>query len=319
MSSRQAYEDYDFDNDDDEPTPSRKVPPFLTPNDPTSNPIPQTRHLGADGETSAASGAKNLFNDVRFTHTGEQEPEQAPNPANTAALPPLVILPNGAAFLQNQRLDAPASTVTETNARLIASIFTTDCYEYTDLKLITWFRKNAQITSFNTQALSKLMTKENLNLRAFITKFQATFPGLDGLRRTSALISPSEAIFEHYQPSTPTIVKLCIHFIVDKTNLTDDSCNGLDSTVTDFIENYYQVPDNLLRVFEKNEVRGDKYKPRPSLGGSYETQPGHQRLMADRSVFEPLDTALAYTQHWERLWQLLKIQRRIRKKWNRAE
>ena len=159
------------------------------------------------------------------------------------------------------------------------------------------------------------MTKENLGLRAFITKFQATFPGLDGLRRTSALISLSEAIFEHYQPSTPTIVKLCIHFIVDKTNLTDDSCNGLDSTVsvlstvTDFIENSYQVPNNLLRAFEKNEVRGDKYKPRPSLGGSYETQPGYQRLMVDRGVFESLDTALAYTQHWEKLWQLLKTSR----------
>ena len=121
------------------------------------------------------------------------------------------------------------------------------------------------------------MTKENLDLRAFITKFQTTFPGLDGLRRTSALVSLSEAVFEHYQPSTPTIVKLCIHFIVDKTKLTDDSCKGLDSsvsvlsTVADFIEKYYQVPNNLLRVFEKNAVRGDKYKPRPSLGGSYET------------------------------------------------
>ena len=303
MSSRQAYEDFDFDNDDDEPTPSRKVPPFFTPKDPASNPIPQTRDLGADGETSAASGAKNLFNDVRFTHTGEQEPEQAPDPANTAALPPLVILPNGAAFLQNQRLDAPASTVTETSTRLIASIFTTDCYEYTDLKLITWFRKNAQITAgeapfFNTQALSKLMTKENPDLRAFISRFQSTFPGLDGLRRTSALISLFEAIFEHYQPSTPTIVKLCIHFVIEKTNLTDDTCNGLDSTVsvlsivTDFIENYYQVPDNLLRAFENNEVRGEKYKPRPSLGGLYEAQPGYLRLTADRSVFESLDTAL---------------------------
>ena len=318
MSSRQAYEDFDFDNDDDEPTPSRKVPPFFTPNDPASNPIPQTRDLGADGETSAASGAKNLFNDVRFTHTGGQEPEQAPDPATTAALPPLVILPNGAAFLQNQRLDAPASTVTETSTRLIASIFTTDCYEYTDLKLITWFRKNAQITAgeapfFNTQALSKLMTKENPDLRAFISKFQSTFPGLDGLRRTSALISLSEAIFEHYQPSTPTIVKLCIHFVIEKTDLTDDTCNGLDSTVsvlstvTDFIENYYQVPDNLLRAFENNEVRGDKYKPRPSLGGSYESQPGYLRLTADRSVFESLDTALVYTRHWEKLWQLLKV------------
>ena len=101
--------------------------------------------------------------------------------------------------------------------------------------------------------------------------------------------------------------------IVDKTNLTDDSCNGLDSTVsvlstvTDFIENYYQVPNNLLGAFEKNEVRGDKYKPRPSLAGSYETQPEYQRLVADLGVFDFLDTALAYTQHWEKLWQLLKI------------
>ena len=76
------------------------------------------------------------------------------------------------------------------------------------------------------------MTKENPDLRAFISKFQSTFPGLDSLRRTSALISLSEAIFEHYQPSTPTIVKLCIHFVIEKTDLTDDTCNGLDSTVS---------------------------------------------------------------------------------------
>ena len=269
MSSRQAYEDFDFNND--EPTPSLRVSPFVTPNDPASNPITQTRDPGADGEKSAASGAKNLFKDVRLTHTGGQEPEQAPDPVATAALPPLVVLPNAAAFLQNQRLDAPASTVIETSARLVASIFTTDCYEYTDLKLINWFCKNAQITAgeapfFNTQALSKSMTKENPDLRAFISKFQSTFPGLDGLRRTPALISLSEAIFEHYQPSTPTIVKLCIHFVVEKTDLTYNTCNGL-STVTDFIENYYQVLDNLLRAFEKNKVRGEKYKPRPSLGG----------------------------------------------------
>ena len=96
-------------------------------------------------------------------------------------------------------------------------------------------------------------------------------------------------------------------------DLLSAKCGGLDSTVsvlstvTDFIENYYQVPDNLLRAFENNEVRGDKYKPRPSLGGSYESQPGYLRLTADRSVFESLDTALVYTRHWEKLWQLLKV------------
>ena len=157
MSSRQAYEDFDSDDDDDEPTPSRNIPPLFTPDDPASNPD----DLGADGETSAASGAKYLFRNVRFTHTGGQEPEQALDPATTGALPPLVI--------QNQRLDAPASTIPETSTRLIDSIFTTDCYEYTELKLITWSRKNAQITAaeapfFNTQALSKLMTKENPDL-----------------------------------------------------------------------------------------------------------------------------------------------------------
>jgi hypothetical protein len=130
MSPRQAYEDYDFDNDDgDEPTPSQNVRPFFTPSDPTSNPIPQTRDLGADGETSATYGAKNLFKDVRFTDASGNEHKQTPNPEAKAALLPLVILPNGAAFLQNHRLDAPASTITETSTRLIASIFTTDCYE----------------------------------------------------------------------------------------------------------------------------------------------------------------------------------------------
>ena len=91
-------------------TPSRNGPPFFTPSDPTSNPIPQTRDLGDDDETSAAYGAKNLFKDVRFIDGSENEHEQAPvpNPATKAALLPLVILPNGAAFLQNQRLDAPA-------------------------------------------------------------------------------------------------------------------------------------------------------------------------------------------------------------------
>ena len=146
MSSRHAYGDYDFDNDDgDEPTPSRNVLPFFTPFDPTSNPIPQTRDLGADGETSAAYGAKNLFKDVRFTDASVNEHEQASNPPAKAALLPLVILPNGAAFLQNQRLDAPAIKVTETNTRLIASIFTTDCYEYTGLKLITCHRLHREL------------------------------------------------------------------------------------------------------------------------------------------------------------------------------
>ena len=100
---------------------------------------------------------------------------------------------------------------------------------------------------------------------------------------------------------------------VEKTDLTGDTCNGLDSTVSvlstvsDFIDDYYQVPDNLFRAFERDEVRGEKHKQRPSLGGSYEAQPGYQRLTADRSVFESLDTALIYTRHWEKLWQLLKI------------
>ena len=95
MSSRQAYEDFDFDNDGDEPTLSRNVPPFFIPSNPASNHIPQTRDLGVDGETSAASGATNLFKDVRFPDTGGETPEQAPDPAAK----PLVILPNGAAFL----------------------------------------------------------------------------------------------------------------------------------------------------------------------------------------------------------------------------
>ena len=305
------------DESKDPTSPSNQPSPIVYP--PGS--IPRTVAQDADepGDPHANLQPKNLSNNDEFNissskrsgiHTADAQEE--------GALPPLVNLSSGSSFLQAQRRDSPAMSISEQTNQLVNSVFTTDCYEWTDFNLISWFRKNQSISNgdapfFNTAALSKLMMKENLDLKQTVATFQKTFSGLDDLRRHTSLVALTEAVFHHYQPSAPTIIKLCIFWLVEKGTQSDDCFNGLDSSasilslVTAFIENYYQVPTHRLSIFETSEVRSGTYKIRAPLNGKYEDQPGYVRLTAKRSVFEAEASAKAYINTWSTLWSMLKL------------
>ena len=243
-----------------------------------------------------------------------KNPTRSPDETGLAALVPL---PSGTSFLQAQRLEAPTSTVSETTMRLIESIYSTDVFEYTDTNLLTWFRKHTlvaegEVPFFSTVTLAKLMLKENSELKSYISTFKAKINHLTGIHRMSALVALTETIFTHYQPSSPTIIKLSIHFLTNTEGLSDDAFNGLDSTAsilsltTDFITNYYQVEDHNLRKFDAEEIIAGKLISRPSLNGSFNTQPGYLRLCADRTVFTNAEEITKYFDTWSNLWRMLK-------------
>ena len=255
---------------------------------------------------------------------GERSSPDVPPSTKNPARPPdgpglaaLVPLPSGTSFLQAQRLEASTSTVSETTMRLIESIYSTDVFEYTDTNLLTWFRKHTlvadgEVPFFSTVTLAKLMLKENAELNSYISTFKAKINHLTGIHRMSALVALTETIFTHYQPSSPTIIKLSIHFLTNTEGLSDDAFNGLDSTAsilsltTDFITNYYQVEDHNLRKFDAEEIIAGKLISRPSLHGSFNTQPGYLRLCADRTVFTNADEITKYFDTWSNLWRMLK-------------
>jgi hypothetical protein len=103
----------------------------------------------------------------------------------------------------------------------------------------------------------------------------------------SALVALTETIFTAYQPSSPTIIKLSIHFLTNTVGLSDDAFNGLVPTAsilsltTDFITNYYQVQNHQLAQFDRDEIIAGQLISRPSLDGSFNTQPGYLRLCDD--------------------------------------
>ena len=247
--------------------------------------------------------------------TNEPPFQQTPEPKS--ALPALVPLPSGTSFLQAQRLDAPASTVSESTTRLIDSVFSTDIFEYTDLPLLTWFRKHTlvadgEVPFFSTPTLAKLMLKENQDLKSYVSAFQSKISSLTGIHRMSALVALTETIFTAYQPSSPTIIKLSIHFLTNTAGLSDDAFNGLDPTasilslITDFITNYYQVQNHQLAQFERDEIIAGQLISRHSLDGSFSTQPGYLRLCADRTVFTDAAEITEYFDTWSTLWRMLK-------------
>ena len=72
--------------------------------------------------------------------------------------------------------------------RLIDSVFSTDVFEYTDLPLLTWFRKHTlvadgEVPFFSTPTLAKLMLKENQGLRNCVSAFQGKIISLTGIHR----------------------------------------------------------------------------------------------------------------------------------------
>ena len=129
------------------------------------------------------------------------------------------------------------------------------------------------------------MLKENSELKSYISAFQAKISHLTGIHRMSALVL-TEIIFTHYLnlPSSPTMIKLSIHFLTNTAGLPDYAFNGLDLTAstlsltTDFITNYYQVKDHNLWKFDTDEIIVGQLISRPSLNGSFDTQPGCLRL-----------------------------------------
>ena len=229
----------------------------------------------------------------------------------------LVARSGGLGFVQTQRRETPTVTVVDSSTRLLDSLYTTDKFDYTDVVLINWFRKQqtlaqCEIPFFSTPTLAALMLKENASLRAAVKAIQASIHDQVGPERQATLVKLVEEIFRAYSPSVPTIIKLAIHFLTSDRELTEDSFNGLDSKstilslTTDLIERYYQVEDHDLQQFEHSEIgNGDRFE-RPSLGGLYENQPGYLRLRPLREHFTIEENACRYDALWTSLWNMLK-------------
>ena len=105
---------------------------------------------------------------------------------------------------------------------------------------------DGEVPFFSTPTLAKLMLKENHDLKTHVSAFQSKISPLTGIHRMSALVALTETIFIAYQPLSPPIIKLSIHFLTKTAGLSDDAFNGLDPTasilslITDFITNYYR-------------------------------------------------------------------------------
>ena len=102
---------------------------------------------------------------------------------------------------------------------------------------------------FATPALASLMMRENKALSGHVANLQRDLNTYDSMQLHAALVSLTEEIFKHYNPSVPTMVKLAIHFLSQGSTVSEDSFNGLDSTATtlgllsDTVEEYYQTGD----------------------------------------------------------------------------
>ena len=301
-------------NATDDSRPSATLPPTKPAPSPQGY-FSSARPMNLQNKVNMAGASAE--NPPRSDGTSTNVPPSPKTPEPKSALPALVPLPSGTAFLQAQRLDAPASTVSESTTRLIDSIYSTDVFEYTDLPLLTWFRKHTlvadgEVPFFSTPTLAKLMLKENHDLKTYVSAFQGKISSLTGIHRMSALVALTETIFTAYQPSSPTIIKLSIHFLTNTAGLSDDAFNGLDPTAsilsltTDFITNYYQVQNHQLAKFDRDEIIAGQLISRPSLDGSFNTQPGYLRLCADRGVFTNADKITEYFDTWSTLWRMLK-------------
>ena len=163
----------------------------------------------------------------------------------------------------------------------------------------------------STPTLAKLMLKENQDLKSYVSAFQGKISSPTGIHRVSALVAPTKIIFTAYQPSSPTIIKLSTHCLTNTVGLSDNAFNGLDpkpsilSLTTDFTTNYYQVQGHQLADFDKGEIIVGKLIFRPSLDGSFNTQPGYLRLCANRTVSTNAKEIIEYFVNWPTLWRML--------------
>ena len=103
--------------------------------------LPPTKPAPSPQGYFSSARPMNLHNKVNMAGASAETPPRSDGtstnvppfpktPEPKSALPALVPLLSGTAFLQAQRLDAPASTVSESTTRLIDSIHSTDVFEY---------------------------------------------------------------------------------------------------------------------------------------------------------------------------------------------
>ena len=114
-------------NESKDPTsPSNQPSPSVYP--PGS--IPRTVAQDADepGDPHANFRPKNLSTDDEFnTPLSKRSGIHTADAQEEGALPPLVNLSSGSSFLQAQRRDPPAMSISEQTNELVNSLFTTDC------------------------------------------------------------------------------------------------------------------------------------------------------------------------------------------------
>jgi hypothetical protein len=198
---------YDLDSIQDGITSPPPQTPAITVHPSTMMPPTQPLSAPLQGNFSTARPLNLLHKVNNAGAAGIQEatvitnPSANNQPTNNSLLPALVPLPSGVSFIQAQRLEAPATTVSEFSTRLIDSLFSTDVYEFTDLPLLTWFRKNQVVTEgevpfFSTPTLAKLMLKENYEMKNYVTSFQTKINDLSSIHCMAALVALTEQIFK---------------------------------------------------------------------------------------------------------------------------
>ena len=76
----------------------------------------------------------------------------------------------------------------------------------------------------------------------------------------AALVAFTENVCVHYQPSSPTVIKLSTHFLANTEGLSGGDFNDPDPTASilslsiDFITNYYQAQNHNLSQFYRGEI-----------------------------------------------------------------
>ena len=224
-------------------------------------------------------------------------------------------------FVNKQRRDTVSLSTADTSRRTLNSLYTTDVFTYSDPSLVGWFRKDrffekesnrTDVPFFSTPSLASLMLKDKPTFKDEVKKIQDKLLEAEGPELEELLVTLTESIVEHYNPSVPTTIKMAVYLITTAEEISDESLIGLDNgaskvgLITSFIESYYQVDDDDLQTFFEQECNQGTLAERGSIAGSFDQLPGYTRLRADRQVFTREDTASEYDETWIDFWRMLK-------------
>ena len=210
------------------PTPTPFIPANSTAGRPSFMPtekVPSAR-TGPSKPVFTPSNLGATFQGANSESPYPQPP--VPGPPAKISLPLLLDRSGGLAIIQDQRRSQTAQPVAVISVRLIDSLYTTDKFEWTDKRLLDWFKKatmlsNFEVPFFSVPTLATLMLKESKELKTAVDTAKTKVKSLRGILRANALVALTEAIFKAYCPSAPTIIKLAIHFLAGSSDLTDDS------------------------------------------------------------------------------------------------